>query len=457
MFSIRKLIQNSLDSCLLRRAKQIRRNLSYEPNVLLTVFKDDATGQVRAVRVDDNGIGMDISDVQDTVLWIGSSISSNTEVVNMLHETLGKNLIATFGIGLLSCFKTSNSISVKTKKENETPLQFRLTGVSDNIKPEKSDDNMIGTTIVVELLQGKNDFGVYEATEHYFRQINQVNLASLELDWGEDLLALGREEIFKIARTGAKSIAPHAYYEPPAGHIGLELSGDDFSGAIWIKTHDMSDVQNEDGSVDILNEGVFVTEERTQDWLPAHLNFCHAVFNFSSHAISLPAGRDRVIKNEKFRDKQQLIANKSYGLIDVLVERMKSDSKDRDFAGLTISYMHQTSEKRSKEHLLKRLDNYYARVYKSDQRVKLSELTQHETVYLQYPQGKYVSDLAKLDGKQLYHKEDDFVELQAAMMAQDDQLVIEATRDDSGQKRVLEADLIRAYLRVIQVQGCRFG
>jgi len=151
---VRELVQNSLDSCLIRSAKLKKRNDPYKPQIVLTLFKDKKS--YVAFRVDDNGVGMDIHDVQDTLLWIGSSISTDTEINALLHKAFNKNLIATFGIGLLSCFKASDSISIRTAKENSTSLEISLTGISDNINPQKSSDSSVGTTIIVKINDEKN-------------------------------------------------------------------------------------------------------------------------------------------------------------------------------------------------------------------------------------------------------------------------------------------------------------
>jgi hypothetical protein len=443
---IRELVQDSLDSCLVRRAKQLRRNIAYDPQILITVYENYATGQPKAIRIDDNGFGMDISDVQDTVLWIGNSISSKSDIVNLLQQTLGKNLIATFGIGLLSCFKISNNIAIRTQKENETPLQFNLTGVSDNINPEKSFDTCVGTTIIVDLLEDKaKSFNFYESIHHYFRQVIQVGIKTLELEWDPNMLSISREDIFKIALTEASSIQPYEYFDED-GYRGFELHGEDFSGAIWISAPDMKSIVKYDGTVDVLNEGVFVTNEPAEDWLPIHMSFCEAIFNFSSGVISLPAGRDRVIRDEKFRSIKQRIIDKSYGLIESFVKQTHNkDAKERDFAAVVLSYMYQAADKDSRDRILKRLDDYRVRRYKREDRLSLSELSAAENVYIQYTQGRFVSDLGEIDGKKLFHKGDDFVELQAAMLAQENQTVISASREDS-EDPILEANLIKAYL-----------
>ena len=299
---VRELVQNSLDSCLLRRAKEQRRNIAYEPQVLLTFFREN--GIIKSFRIDDNGIGMDLNDVQDTVLWIGNSISTNKNIVELLQQTVYKDLIATFGIGLLSCFKASDSIMIRTAKENETPIQFKLVGVSETVKPEKSIDQQIGTTMIVGLNDSKKEaLNFSETVEYYFRQVKQVELKLLDLEWSEELQARTREDLFKIARSEAKSVKGKAYPQPDDLNSGLQIIGEDFSGCIWLPSAKSHELLVAEGMVDILNEGIYVTSELTSEWISDAVSFCDGYLNFSSKSITLPAARDRVIKNEKFKKK----------------------------------------------------------------------------------------------------------------------------------------------------------
>lgn len=450
---IRELVQNSLDSCLLRRAKQQRRNVLYNPEILLTIFYE--RGAFKAFRIDDNGIGMDLNDVQDTVLWIGNSISSRDDIIGLLQQTLGKNLIASFGIGLLSCFKASSNITVRTRKENETPLQFKLTGVSDNVKPRKSTDLSIGTTIIVELSDVKAaQIDPEDAIEYYFRLVKQVNLKVLNLEWSPDLVAKSREELFRIALTESKPVIGYTYVWSEDELISIDIMGDDFNGSIWFESSDFKSLVSNEGSVDILNEGIFVANDLITEWFPEYMSFCNGVLNFSSKALSLPAGRDRVIKDERFRLKTKELMEKSSSLIEELVKRTnKKDVKDRDFAALVLTYMYRKSDRASRERLLKRLDTYYIRRFKRDDRLSLQDLKNSglSVIYIQYTKGIWVQNLAIVDGKQLYHKEDDFVELQAAMMAQDSHPVLFTVREDTDES-VLEAILIKAYFADTKIQ-----
>jgi hypothetical protein len=445
---VRELVQNSLDACLVRRLKLERRNLQFSPQILLTFFRDKK--RLKAVRIDDNGVGMDLNDVRDTVLWIGSSIANQRDVAELVRQAAGRNLIATFGIGLLSCFKASSRITLRTAKERATALQFELTSVSDAIKPEKSHDDGIGTTIIVEIPEDGLQLTPSATTSHYFKKIHQADLRLMELDWSDELAAQTRENLGKIARTEAKVIAPNVY--PPTGAVvHIEVSGDDYHGAFWIYRDNLKALRDTEGKIDILNEGVFVAAEDASDWLAEHLAFLSGYINFSARSLNLPAGRDRVIKDDVFRRKAaEISARAALRLIDALVQQSRAGGEAREQSALVLSLMYTWADVEARSKVLKGIDNYCVRIYKSPVLMCLGDIrrSNRSIAYLHYPKGRWVEDLTEFDGKMLYHKQDDLTDLQAALMSQDGQLVIAAARDDAGEvnDQLLEATVISAYL-----------
>ena len=439
---VRELVQNSLDACLLRRVKLQRRNVPYSPRILITAFSEKK--RVRAIRVDDNGVGMDINDVQSTVLWIGSSISNQNDIAELVQKALGKNLIATFGIGLLSCFKASNRILITTAKENSTPLRFELTSVSDAVKPEKSTDGSIGTSILVDLAEDGPALDIVSTVEHYFRHVNQVELRVLELNWSETLVARTREDLEKIARTEAPVIRAQTHAEQSKA-VHVPLAGDDYSGALWLDSAHMSSLGETEGTLDILNEGVFVAAEDTADWLGGQFAFLSGYVNYSARSLNLPAGRDRVIKDDVFRRKATEINAKAFRAIDLLVEQSRNGGEARSRAALLLTHIYERASAADQTKVLNQASEFCLQVYKAPRLLRLSEI--RDTVYIHYPKGRFVEDLTAFDGKQLYHKQDDLTDLQAAIMSQRGATVISATANDAGDSRLLEATFIAAYLK----------
>jgi hypothetical protein len=445
---VRELVQNSLDACLVRRLRLERRNMEYAPQVLLTFFKEGK--RVRAVRIDDNGVGMDLNDVRDTVLWIGTSIADKSDVADLVQQATGKNLIATFGIGLLSCFKASRRITLRTAKERGIPLAFELTSVSDAIKPEKSNDLGIGTTIVVEIQEGGIQIDPWPTVHHYFRLIRQVDLRLLELEWSPKLEGYTRENLGKIGLTQARPMNSVTSI-PSTAAVNVQIQGNDYSGAFWLEQQDVKTLVDVEGSIEILNEGVFVATEDASDWLDEHLSFLSGYINFSARSLNLPAGRDRVIKDDKFRTKAAEVRGGTFRIIDALVEQSKSSGETRRQAAVILAYMYHLANEEARDKILRSLDEFRVEIYKSPALISLGEIRRstHSKLYLHYPKGRWVEDLVKFDEKQLYHKQDDLTDLQAALMLQEGQLVISAARNDSAEKEeeLLEAALLKGFFK----------
>jgi hypothetical protein len=442
---VRELVQNSLDACLIRRLRLERRNAPYEPKILLTFFSKGK--RVRAFRIDDNGIGMDLNDLRDTVLWIGSSIASKTDVAQLLQQSKSRNLIATFGIGLLSCFKSSNRITVKTAKDRAVPLTFVLTSVSDAVKPEKSADGETGTTIVVELSEAGVDLKAIDTVSHYFKQVHHAQLKIMELEWSPELESYSREHLFKLALSEAKVVRPHSYLSSQPA-LKLQIDDDDYRGLLWLSKSDANNVSETEGTLDILNEGIFVANEQSVDWFPPHLHFLSGYIDFSAKSLNLPAGRDRVIKDETFRQKSAQIAEKATRVVEELVAYSKLGGDDRKQSAILLTHIFNQTPKGSRSTLLKRLDEFCVQIYKTDHLVTLKELVKNNpaAIYAHYPKGRWVEDLTEFDGKQLYHKQDDLTDLQAAVVSQEGKIVLSAARNDGAtENRILEATLITHY------------
>ena len=123
------------------------------------------------------------------------------------------------------------------------------------------------------------------------------------------------------------------------------------------------------------------------------------------------------------------------------------DSEKRTFAATLLTHIYNKADTAWQMRLLKRLDRYIVNCFNTEQSISLGEIASAKPaqVYVQYSKGRSVAELATIDGKKLYHKEDDFVELQASVLVQDNQLVVSAITQDFSDNKILEAVLLKAY------------
>jgi hypothetical protein len=234
------------------------------------------------------------------------------------------------------------------------------------------------------------------------------------------------------------------------------VQGDDYHGAFWLLNEELKALRDTEGKIDILNEGVFVATEDANDWLDQHLRFLSGYINFSARSLNLPAGRDRVIKDHVFRGKAGEISARAFRLIDVLAEKSKAGGKLRQQAALILTHIYTLADVEARSKLLKDIDGFCVQIYKSQALMSLSDVRRSNrgTVYVHYAKGRLVENLTEFDGKQLYHKQDDLTDLQAALMSQDGQLVIGAARDDGSDTddQLLEATIITDYLKEASIE-----
>lgn len=102
--ALRELIQNSLDAVLLKKEIYKNENSGYEPLIKITYSDNE-------VVVQDNGIGMTDSEIEDYFLNIGHSFYRSNDFKNL---SVNYKPISHYGIGFLSSFLLSGSITVKT-------------------------------------------------------------------------------------------------------------------------------------------------------------------------------------------------------------------------------------------------------------------------------------------------------------------------------------------------------
>ena len=278
----------------------------------------------------------------------------------------------------------------------------------------------------------------------------------MELPWSQEVLGRDREELSKIALTESEPVIAD-YYDHVA-NLPVPFAGEDFSGSLWVSGSEFAPLVGVDGSIDILNEGVFVGTEPSKDWLPPALVFCSGVINFSSKAVTLPAARDKVIKDERFRIRKEQIAELSFGIIDVFCRETRREPASRKFAALVLAYMFKKAPAAWRVRLLRRIDDYEVQKFKRTERLRLGDIRhpRFSTVHLGYETGKWVTELGTFDGKKLWHQEDEFVQLQCSLLSQDDELVLWAVRDDTeeaGEKQhgIREADMLQAYFKLVGI------
>jgi molecular chaperone HtpG len=157
--AIRELLQNSIDTCLLRKIMEKGWGTSYEPEVTIQFVRN---GTEVSIEVQDNGCGMDKRIIDNYYSKIGSSYYKSTEFYGLRHS-LNSGFIprSRFGIGILSCFMISDTIEVETRRltgnyTSEEPLKILIQGQDSIFWIQEGQRQSPGTSTKLILRQQNN-------------------------------------------------------------------------------------------------------------------------------------------------------------------------------------------------------------------------------------------------------------------------------------------------------------
>lgn len=141
--ALREIIQNSMDAVSLRNEIAEKNEIAYTPEIKIVIEEDK-------VSIQDNGIGMTLSDVKNYFLNIGHSFYRSADFKDL---SLTYKPISHYGIGFLSSFLLSDSISVKTTSYKEPKVCNVLRLQKNNrFVIQKSEENALpeaGTEIIL--------------------------------------------------------------------------------------------------------------------------------------------------------------------------------------------------------------------------------------------------------------------------------------------------------------------
>jgi len=452
---IRELVQNSLDATYIREAVERRRGAKYEPQIVLTRYRE--RGVPRAFRIDDNGCGMDFVDIQDVLLTVGSSIARRRSTQDLLLGTTRKNLIATFGIGLLSCLKVADEIQITTSKGREQEgIRITIRGLGGQITSEHVEDDGQGTTVLVLLKEGSpkpydeddeddkaelSDILGESAVAYYCRYITQAALFVADLDWSPEVEQLPRSEHMVIAGSAENRIDP----KEPSGHCLTQVFGDNYTAWLWFKILPKEGfLESHEGQAEILNDGIYVTHEGSSAWVSDAFRHCSARINFVAGAVNLSVSRNKVVQDAKHLKVKRELAVKARALARTL-SALTADPKHRTAAALALTCIYNDHPEEDDPRLFAEMKAYCVPMVTGEV-VTLANVKQAQPplIYMAYSAGSVVDSLVEFDGKTLYHKEDDIVTLQANVLAGQGETVLMLARSDNKDGPV-EAHLINAY------------
>jgi hypothetical protein len=206
--ALRELLQNSVDTCLLRQAIFDKKKHSYKPKI--TVILDTIK---RQLIVSDNGRGMNENDISKYYSNIGTSFYKSKEFLELQAENEIKfTSISRFGIGILSCFMISDTIQLETCKikdiyEKDEPIWVTIEGQNEIFFITDSKKNEPGTTTILEL-KTDNQW-LYIGKEQFYKIVKETLKYppfEVEINYNGEVITYNNEEILSMEPTDVFNI-----------------------------------------------------------------------------------------------------------------------------------------------------------------------------------------------------------------------------------------------------------
>lgn len=159
--ALREIIQNSLDAVSIRKEIAKKNGIAYTPEIKILIEEDK-------VSIKDNGIGMTLSDVKNYFLNIGHSFYRSADFKDL---SLTYKPISHYGIGFLSSFLLSDTITVKTTSYKEPTVcnslrlqknnRFVIQKSGENTLPESGTEIILAKSSFMKVFQKGEDVCKY--------------------------------------------------------------------------------------------------------------------------------------------------------------------------------------------------------------------------------------------------------------------------------------------------------
>lgn len=157
--SLRELLQNSIDACLLRQAQEVKWGNLYEPKIHVKYYTENDEDILEVI---DNGTGMDEYIIDNYYSKIGSSFYKSKDFYNLKAESNAEfSPTSRFGIGILSSFMISDVLIVDTKRvygshKSSEPLNITVEGQESIFWIKDGKRETPGTTTRLVLRKNQN-------------------------------------------------------------------------------------------------------------------------------------------------------------------------------------------------------------------------------------------------------------------------------------------------------------
>ncbi len=346
---VRELIQNAIDATRLRGI--LNNEEDYIPNIQIEINCESSCEFV----ISDNGIGMDLYDIENHFAIPGSQIIDTLDLESFSEsqkDKLGK-LIARFGIGILSCFLCCESVTIDTKKDGSNPLSFVIDDMVTKYGFIDSHKETVGTKVSAKLSFGIDKNYLIDSVKYYLRSTKH-NI-SLKVDGQPFNLKFDNEVYFE-----------KEYY--------ISISEESFRGGIYL---DFSGLNN----LTVCQEGILI-QENLEQLLPKYSLGVKGHIDIDPGIVDLTASRTEIEENEKYEEFKKIVESNIQELIISTAEKIKGNGENKKQSEF-LRYLIETSFLYSSHNnFIDKIitENFYFEMIDGGN-CKLSDLLEFEQIY----------------------------------------------------------------------------
>ena len=273
--AFRELLQNAIDACKLKNAE----DKSFSSQIIIKKESKEV------IEIIDNGIGMGFDNAKNFLSSIGES-SINSEEIIELASNANVDLIARFGIGILSSFLMAKKIIVETKKDKFDPCRFIISSEEDTWRYEKGSLVESGTRIKLIL---KEEFHFIEIEELLRKYIVKPEVSILFQDIKDKKMKKCLDS-FNLSYIYSNFWPESFLKKPKKLELLFEINNEDYDIIIG-KTEGFFD----EGTA-IFNHGFFIKYYGRNEFGYGAI----ILINIKKPILDLHISREDVVRNQKF-------------------------------------------------------------------------------------------------------------------------------------------------------------
>lgn len=323
---LRELVSNASDACdKLRYAALTDASLAPSADFAITLEIGD---KPKTLSISDNGIGMNHTDLLDTLGTIAKSGTGAFLEALKSEDKDAPGLIGQFGVGFYSAFMVANQVDVLTRKAGEPDAWLWSSDGKGSFSIEPAQRETSGTTVTLHLKKDAKEFAEDARIRHIIKTYSEhisfpIVLGGETLNTAEALWTRPAKDISEEQYTEFYRHSSHAF-DTPWHVMHNKVEGTlNHTSLLFVPTvppFDLFDAERK-SHVKLYVNRVFISETTT-DLVPAYLRFLRGIVD--SQDLSLNVSREMLQADPKLTKIKTQVTKK------VLSELKKKATKAPD-------------------------------------------------------------------------------------------------------------------------------